>query len=472
MHPEIECIMQEALARMKDVVRKDTKRDMFPELLTFEEQSNQIVKELGRQMVQGFVDIRKEQSKQTHVVCEKCGGEMEWHAETQWKHGSMHGDVQVKDPYAYCRTCAQGARPIHEWIGTERERWSLWVQEAAMDLATDESCEKAVKKLERHHPGVQMNRTTALKMLHRHGEQAREFVAEKIAKALSEAAQEGCTHKAPVVLEVEYDGGMIPVATLEKIEWAPGTSPELTPVRRREKRRKRCRWEEVKVGLVQTPGEVTGRLYTVRSTAELDAAFEDLLGLACMKGWTENAEVRGIADGARYIRTRMQETFHASTFQFILDRPHAKSHLSNAGEHIESVTGQPKATWTEEALNKIEAGQVDTIVSDIRQGYDKTQDDELRKEANYFERNRDAVAYADYRSKGWSVASSEVESSHRHIVQTRLKIPGAWWHPDKVPNILALRMLKANEWWDEYWLRCRQKWREHAKEFCKKEHSA
>ena len=90
--------------------------------------------------------------------------------------------------------------------------------------------------------------------------------------------------------------------------------------------------------------------------------------------------------------------------------------------------------------------------------------DALRLEADYFERNQDVVAYREYRERGWSTASSEVESAHRSIVQVRLKLPGTWWHPDNVPNILALRMIKANGWWEEYWARQRQRWREHAHE--------
>jgi hypothetical protein len=41
--------------------------------------------------------------------------------------------------------------------------------------------------------------------------------------------------------------------------------------------------------------------------------------LACLKGWTEQTKVRGIADGARHIRPRMEEAFHACDFVFILD---------------------------------------------------------------------------------------------------------------------------------------------------------
>lgn len=44
-----------------------------------------------------------------------------------------------------------------------------------------------------------------------------------------------------------------------------------------------------------------------------------------------------------------------------------------------------------------------------------------------------------------------MESGHRQVIQARLKIAGAWWHPKNLPGILALRILKANDWWDEYW---------------------
>ena len=65
-------------------------------------------------------------------------------------------------------------------------------------------------------------------------------------------------------------------------------------------------------------------------------------------------------------------------------------------------------------------------------------------------------------SPGWSTASGEVESAHRHVVQCRLKIAGAWWRPDTVGNVLALRMLKANGWWHEYWQSQRAAWKARA----------
>ncbi|MCD6499392.1 MAG: hypothetical protein J7M25_13960 [Deltaproteobacteria bacterium] len=118
-----------------------------------------------------------------------------------------------------------------------------------VDLAADESCQRAVDKLQRHHPGVEMGRTTALRMFHKHGEHALDFIERKLGEALAEAAREG-RREGIVELEVEHDGGMIPVATLESIETPEGQEPEVTLVRGLPKRHKNCRWEEVKLGLV------------------------------------------------------------------------------------------------------------------------------------------------------------------------------------------------------------------------------
>jgi hypothetical protein len=203
-------------------------------------------------------------------------------------------------------------------------------------------------------------------------------------------------------------------------------------------------------------------LYTVRSTRELDAIFEDLLALAQLKQWSEQTEVRGIADGAPYIRSRMADTFHACSFRFILDRPHAKEHLHAAGEALAQHGGAPTGEWAAAALARLEVGAAAEVVAELQAAAARTGSEVLRLEAKYFQRNQDAVAYAAYRERGWSTASSEVESGHRSVVQVRLKLPGTWWHPDNVPNILALRMLKANGWWSEYWAHRRQLWRSHA----------
>ena len=457
----LKSILETAVTSLTELLEQDESAQTFPNLLDATETVVEFSQELGRRMLQGYVDVRLKQSKARRITC-RCGdGVMEWHSKSKWKHGTPFGDIEVEDIYAYCRKCHRSARPLHGWLGTDAQRWSLVVEEEVVDLAADESCQRAVDKLQRHHPGVEIGRTTALRMLHKHGEHALDFIEKKLGEALAEAAREG-RREGIVELEVEYDGGMIPVATLESIETPEGQEPEVTPVRGLPKRHKNCRWEEVKLGLVQIPGEVEGRLYTARPTGELEEVFVDLVGLAVLKGWTEQTSVRGLADGARYIRVRMADAFHASPFLFILDRPHAIEHLGTAGEELEQLGGLPKATWIQSALSRLERGEARSVVAELRCAAEENKNEILRREADYFERNQDAVAYQKYRDHGWSTASSEIESGHRSVVQVRLKLPGTWWHPDNVKNILALRMIKVNGWWEEYWAWRRQAWREHA----------
>ncbi len=450
-----------------------------PDLLTAQERVVDFVRELGFGLLQVFVDVRTEQAKASRRPC-SCDRSPSIHRTTKWPHKTLLGPVIVQDPYAYCRICHDSQRPLHTYLGTDRETWSLPVQEAAVDLASDESVGKAVAKLGCHHPGVEMERTTALRLLHEHGKHARTFIDARLgaARDLAELPW-GLRGEGAAELEVQWDAGMIPVATLEPIVPPEGEEPELTPIRGLHKRRKDCRWEEAKVGLAQKPGEVD-RLYTVRSTGQLVESFDDLFALACMKGWTEQTQVRGLADGAKHIRPRMEEVFDVGDFRFILDRPHCKEHLTKAGEQLEAEgvldEGVTVQQWAAQALAKLEAGNADEVVDELTRaweasGPDPTSwNDRLRLEAGYFNRNSDAVAYAEYRALDWSTASSEVESAQGHVVQARMKISGAWWHPDNVDDILALRMLKANGWWGEYWDDQRRAWRKRAATFAEARH--
>ena len=71
--------------------------------------------------------------------------------------------------------------------------------------------------------------------------------------------------------------------------------------------------------------------------------------------------------------------------------------------------------------------------------------------AGFLERYSDSLDYAGFSERGWPLGSGEIESAHRSIPQARLKLPGAWWRPDNVQPMLALRVVRANGWWDDFW---------------------
>jgi len=49
------------------------------------------------------------------------------------------------------------------------------------------------------------------------------------------------------------------------------------------------------------------------------------------------------------------------------------------------------------------------------------------------------------------IGSGEIESAHRYVIQIRLKIAGAWWKVENLSKMLALRVLRANRGWEDYW---------------------
>ena len=64
---------------------------------------------------------------------------------------------------------------------------------------------------------------------------------------------------------------------------------------------------------------------------------------------------------------------------------------------------------------------------------------------------RAQVDYARALTAGLPIGSGLIESGHRHVVQARLKRPGAWWYERHARSMLALRIVRANGDWPHYW---------------------
>ncbi|MCI5159485.1 MAG: hypothetical protein D3906_13845 [Candidatus Electrothrix sp. AUS1_2] len=59
--------------------------------------------------------------------------------------------------------------------------------------------------------------------------------------------------------------------------------------------------------------------------------------------------------------------------------------------------------------------------------------------------------YLNAQTRGLPIGSGEIESAHRYIIQERLKIAGAWWTPENARIMLALRVDRADGYWEKYW---------------------
>ena len=102
-------------------------------------------------------------------------------------------------------------------------------------------------------------------------------------------------------------------------------------------------------------------------------------------------------------------------------------------------------------LDAICAGRLEQVTQDLEKDSATTPNDRVRRLIGYLTRFAQAVDYQRFTEQGYPIGSGEVESAHKAIPQKRLKLPGACWHPDSINPMVALRILRANDWWDDFW---------------------
>lgn len=444
MPTPFEPLIKNACDEFVNMLEADPLALIFQDLATVEGLAHALVPRLARALIQAFVDTRSRMVRRRagRRRCLACSEPMEILKATKRPRQTLFGAIEIEDPYLYCRTCHESRRPLHSVLGIDYEKWSLAAQRIIVDLCADESCERAVKKLRRLFPDLVLDRSTARHFLNLHADEALRFHENRLAAV-------GAEETAPELLEVELDGSMVPVATHEEIPPDATGRQAKTPVRGLPKKAKKTRYSEVRLAVANGAED---RLHAARPGDQLDEIFRDTRELARLVGAKpEKTTIHAISDGAPYIRARLARGFSEFEFHFTLDRPHAKEHLHGAAEALHEGDEESAERWYRDALARMEHGDADDVVAELQIMGDERDDATLRREAGYFSRNLDAVEYERRRERGWSTASSNVESGHRHIIQARLKIAGAWWDPETVPGILALRVLKANGWWDEYW---------------------
>ncbi|MET4818216.1 hypothetical protein V5J36_000661 [Endozoicomonas sp. NE41] len=110
--------------------------------------------------------------------------------------------------------------------------------------------------------------------------------------------------------------------------------------------------------------------------------------------------------------------------------------------------------WTDEQKTRMKAGESERVLAEL----EPYRNGKVGKEANKSEechryiRNRPGqFDYQAAEAANLPIGSGEIESSNRSVVQTRLKLPGAWWKPEHAHDMLNLRTLRANGDWNKYW---------------------
>jgi len=178
------------------------------------------------------------------------------------------------------------------------------------------------------------------------------------------------------------------------------------------------------------------------------ATFADQASAELRRRGIERAkEVCAIQDGAEWIQGFVQGHRHDALR--ILDFAHAAKYVYEIAARVREGGGHLPATWEDGILHRLKhegPTQVLRYLSRLARRYPQ-----IQEQVTYLQKRRDLMDYPTYRASGWPIGSGSVESSHKLVVQARLKGPGMHWKPEHINPMLALRLALLNERWEEPW---------------------
>jgi hypothetical protein len=201
---------------------------------------------------------------------------------------------------------------------------------------------------------------------------------------------------------------------------------------------------------VRDPGSITYSA-AIESAATRDTS-PDLSDFAARvqreasrRGFTEAPRQAVLGDGSTWIWNTTAELFPRATQ--ILDRFHAKEHLSQAGKVIYGDSPQAKQ-WIRARYDELDEGHLQSLVHLLRRH--AAQYKEARECISYIWKNRRRMRYPEFHQQGFCTSTGVVEAGCKVVIGTRLKRAGMHWSVQGANAIIALRCCKLSGRFEDF----------------------
>lgn len=301
------------------------------------------------------------------------------------------------------------------------------LQRVMTDFGADHAFGQVDKKLFEHY-GIEMPVSTIRKITEYHGQQMQQ--RREITTLPSTTL--GCLQQI-----AEIDGCMLPIVTI---------SLDVDDKRKG----KKLHWQEARLALVHEEGSVTPK-FDATFGGSVNDAGQSLLNCAVAAGFGIQTHVHGVGDGAFWIADQTHAKF-GSQASYLVDFFHVCDYLATA-----SKTCAPEASqvWMETQKRLLKNNEYAVVIENLMvhlEAEDIENDKAPVRACHRYLSNR--TGQLDYKGaieKGLPIGSGEIESAHRYVIQQRLKLPGAWWKAANIEPMLALRVVRANGDWGNYW---------------------
>jgi Uncharacterised protein family (UPF0236) len=299
------------------------------------------------------------------------------------------------------------------------------LQRAICDFAADEAFGTAAEKLQEHYGlsiAVERVRRTCLHHAH--------LLAARAPEATGTLAAEGAA-----AIVAEADGTMIPTVDCTA---APPDSDR--------RKHRHTAWQEMRLVAARAQGEVQVQYAAGFGTAEATGQWwSEVVRRA---HWAPHTFIHGVGDGAEWISEQFRQHFGAHG-RYTLDLFHACDYLAAA-----APTSAPAGFVAQqrEALKRNEhAAVIAELATRLEAPTPPAEQTPVRAAHRYLSKRVDQLDYQAALARDLPVGSGLIESGHRHVLQARLKKPGAWWTRNNAHAVAQLRVTRANHGWHDYW---------------------
>lgn len=379
-------------------------------------------------VIAGSVSSQQPASAPRRLCCPTCGRRVRQQSWRERQVKTVCGPIHFQRPWYVCSHCQHGFSPTDQALGLlprvrlseGMERWVVEMgvradfRDAAAGIAQLTGLEVAAETVRQHTEKC----GAAL-------EAADQRAQEQVVRT-QEAAE--AVEATPGELVVEADGVLI---------------------------RYQDGWREVKLGVVggQVEGELRGMSYVAaRETAEefgprllAEAARRGVLEVVAWEGpvlghgLAQLRPVTVVGDGAVWIWNLAADYFGERTE--VVDFYHAAQHVWEVGKALLGEGSEACREWAQTRLKELRHEGVGPVLSALAAAKADTAEgaEVLRRERGYFRTNAARMAYPDFAAAGLPLGSGAVESSARHLVQLRMKLPGARWSTQGGQAVLAVR---------------------------------
>ena len=251
------------------------------------------------------------------------------------------------------------------------------------------------------------------------------------------------------ILYVQMDGTGVPAANKETEARAGKTKGQ--PARTR----------EAKLGCVFTQTAWDEEGYPIRDpdsttyTGAIETAEEfgkRIYLEAWKRGWSRAAKKVVMGDGADWIWNLAGQHFPGAVQ--IVDIFHAREHLWDLVRRLHPNNAAAQKRWIKTHQTRLlDEGKIEKLVVKLRSIKSDNPElaDQIRIEADYFERNADRMRYPEFRRQHLFVGTGVIEAGCKTVIGSRLKQSGMFWTVRGANAIPALRCCQINGRFEDYW---------------------